>query len=160
MHCAVFIPAKNRFETYEDLFSIMKTEFMSQYKWVDCSQLKAFCLALRRNVWAWIADMQPGADGNDEPVFRLFRPGNMPNAPPLCFSYPGASVESTIHLFYHKMGEAIVSRTVPNCIAKYDRNASVPVEDPLFEWKYGSQSIKLQGDRNHFEALYTAIKFS
>ena len=63
MHCAVFIPAKNRFETYEDLFSIMKTEFMSQYKWVDCSQLKAFCLALRRNVWAWIADMQPGADG-------------------------------------------------------------------------------------------------
>ena len=126
IHCAVFIPTGARFQYYEDLFTIMKTEFMSQYKWVDCVQLKAFCLALRRNVWAWVADMQTGENGNDEPVYRIFRPGNMPDAAPFCFSYPGASVETTIHLFYHKLGDKIVGIKVSEDNAKCaGKNASI-----------------------------------
>ena len=80
MHCAVFIPTGARFKYYGDLFTIMKTEFMTTHKWVDCGQLKAFCLALRRNVWTWVADMQAGENGNDEPVYRIFRPQLMFNS--------------------------------------------------------------------------------
>ena len=151
-HCAVNVPNGNRFSSHEDLFSIMRTGFMSQYKWIDCTQLKAFSLALRRNIWVWVADMHPGDDGHDVPMFKIFRPGNKPDAPPYCFNYPGACVESTVHLFYHKMGEAMVRMEVPEFLAKNaDRNASVPFDDPRFEWKYGSKSIALQCARNHFE---------
>ena len=164
MHCQIEIPTNCKFATINDLFSIMNKTFMMQYKWIDCSQLRCFSLALRRNIWVWVAayaveedlvenSTEMGDINIGDPIFKLFRLGKRDEdgeqPPPYCFTYPRASVDSTIHLFYHRSGEELVELEDMKIVADEEcRHASVFVEERKYKWKHGYSSLC-----NHFEAL-------